>query len=126
MMSYILGLDIGIASVGWAILDVNDACEPYKINKLGVRIFESAEHPKNGAPLALPRREARGARRRTRRRKHRLERLKKLIQTYGILGEEQLAQLYKGKMIDIYTIRYEALERQITKEEFARLLIHIS
>ncbi|MBR1553754.1 MAG: hypothetical protein IJ631_07090, partial [Schwartzia sp.] len=71
-MNYILGLDIGIASVGWAAvaLDAND--EPYKILDLNSRIFEAAEQPKTGASLAAPRREARGSRRRTRRRRHRM------------------------------------------------------
>ncbi|MGL4345366.1 MAG: type II CRISPR RNA-guided endonuclease Cas9, partial [Cellulosilyticaceae bacterium] len=126
-MSYILGLDIGIASVGWAVVDVDDQCEPYKINRLGVRIFDRAEQHKTGAALALPRREARGARRRNRRRRHRVERIKQLIENQGLLKRDEIEQLYNGKTLeDIYTIRYEALERKLTQEEFARLLIHLA
>mgnify|MGYP006981997260 CR=1 FL=1 len=43
---YTLGLDIGIASVGWAVLKNGSDGEPYKIENLGVRIFDKAEVPK--------------------------------------------------------------------------------
>ena len=54
-MHYTLGLDIGISSVGWAVLQNMPDGEPFKIEDLGVRIFEKAEQPKTGASLALPR-----------------------------------------------------------------------
>ena len=71
-MRYTLGLDIGISSVGWAVLRNTPDGEPFKIEDLGARVFERAEQPKTGASLALPRREARGARRRLRRRNRRV------------------------------------------------------
>lgn len=126
-MSYILGLDIGIASVGWAILNVDKKCDPYQIRDLGVRIFDKAENPKDGAPLALPRREARGARRRNRRRRHRLERMKQLIVKEGMITKESLDLLYNGKTLsDIYEIRYRGLEEKLETDEWVRLLIHLA
>ena len=74
-MYYKIGLDIGITSVGWAAVELNTEDEPIRIIDLGVRIFDAAENPKDGASLALPRREARSARRRLRRHRHRLERI---------------------------------------------------
>ena len=76
---YILGLDIGIASVGWAALALNDKDEPYRILDMNSRIFPEAEQPKTGESLAAPRRQARGMRRRLRRRRHRLARLRSLL-----------------------------------------------
>ncbi|GMA58229.1 hypothetical protein GCM10025858_27320 [Alicyclobacillus sacchari] len=70
-MLYRLGLDIGITSVGWAVVALEkdeSGLKPIRIQDLGVRIFEKAEDSKTGASLALPRREARSARRRVRRR----------------------------------------------------------
>lgn len=60
---YALGLDIGIGSVGWAVLRNQPNGEPDRIQDLGVRIFDKAEQPKTGASLAAPRRtqEAPGA-----------------------------------------------------------------
>lgn len=78
-MKYGIGLDIGIASVGFAVLALDAEEEPCGIIRLGSRIFDAAEVPKTGASLALPRREARSARRRLRRRRHRLERIRHLL-----------------------------------------------
>ena len=65
---YGIGLDIGIASVGWAVVALNENAEPYGLIRCGSRIFDKAEQPKTGDSLAAPRREARSARRRLRRR----------------------------------------------------------
>lgn len=53
-MKYIIGLDIGITSVGYAVMMMNDDDEPCRIMKMGSRIFEAAEHPKDGSSLAAP------------------------------------------------------------------------
>lgn len=42
---YALGLDIGIGSVGWAVLRNQPNGEPDRIQDLGVRIFDKAEQP---------------------------------------------------------------------------------
>ena len=75
-MNYRIGLDLGIASVGWAVLEDDYMGKPKRIVKLGARIFDSAENPKDGSSLALNRREARETRRRLRRRNHRIKRTK--------------------------------------------------
>ncbi|PGU11496.1 hypothetical protein COD23_30555, partial [Bacillus thuringiensis] len=67
-MRYVLGLDIGIASCGWAVINQ----EKERIEDLGVRIFDKAENPKDGKSLAAPRRDARSTRRTLRRKKHRM------------------------------------------------------
>jgi CRISPR-associated endonuclease Csn1 len=58
---YTLGLDIGIASVGWCVLGES------RIIDLGVRAFDRAETP-DGESLNTARRTARLLRRRLRRR----------------------------------------------------------
>lgn len=79
MVPYGIGLDIGVASVGWAVVALDKNNSPYGIISMGSRIFDAAEHPKTGASLAAPRREARSARRRLRRHRHRNERIRGLI-----------------------------------------------
>ncbi len=71
-INYILGLDIGIASVGWAMVEIDEEENPIRLIDLGVRVFERAEVPKTGDSLAAARRLARSVRRLTRRRAHRL------------------------------------------------------
>ena len=68
------GLDIGIASVGWAVLGGN------RIIDLGVRCFDKAETAKEGESLNLARRSARLLRRRLRRRAWRLTKLARSAQ----------------------------------------------
>lgn len=125
-MRYAIGLDVGIESVGWSILELSSVDTPVRIADLGVRIFDKAEQPKTGASLALPRREARGQRRRIRRRKHRKERIYSLIESAGILNSAELASLYQGKLSDIYDVRRRALDFPVTNSEFARILINLS
>ena len=127
-MHYTLGLDIGISSIGWAVLQNMPSGESFKIEDLGVRIFEKAEQPKTGASLALPRREARSARRRLRRRRHRKERIKELLQQAGCIDHGALDALLtaSGFEKDVYTLRAEGLDRQLTREEWARVLLHLA
>lgn len=82
----VLGFDIGVASIGWALV------EDSVLKECGVRIFTKAENPKDGSSLALPRREARSVRRRLARRKARLNELKRLITAeFGLNLEDFLA-----------------------------------
>lgn len=125
---YALGLDIGIASVGWAVLQNDPDGEPIRVKDLGVRVFDKAEHPKTGASLALPRREARGARRRLRRHRHRLERIRYLLECADIMPVTEIAAMYAkgGFSKSPYQLRAEALDRPLTKAEAVRVLIHLA
>lgn len=127
-MNYIIGLDMGIASVGFAAMMLDEKDEPCRIIRMGSRIFEAAEHPKDGSSLAAPRRENRSMRRRLRRKRHRKERIKYLIIKNELMTSGEIDSIYNtGKELsDIYQIRAEALDRKLSTEEFVRLLIHLS
>src|SRR5574337_1587021 len=84
MTQYVFGLDIGIASVGWAVLDEQ------RIVDLGVRCFDKAETAKEGDPLNLARRQARLLRRRLYRRAWRLTQLARLFKREGLIGNAKL------------------------------------
>ena len=125
-MRYVLGLDIGIASIGWAILELDSFDEPIKIVDLNSRIFTKAENPKTGASLAAPRRDARGTRRRLRRRHHRIERLRHLIASVGLLSKEEYMDLYSSHCnTDVYSLRAQGLDRILDNQEWVRVLVHI-
>ena len=124
----ILGFDIGIASIGWAFVENGE------LRDCGVRIFTKAENPKTGDSLAMPRREARSVRRRLARRKGRLETLKRLLakewdlcyEDY-IAADGELPKAFMGKNLNNpYVLRYEALQRLLSKEELARVILHIA
>lgn len=124
----ILGFDIGIASIGWAFVENGE------LKDCGVRIFTKAENPKTGDSLAMPRREARSVRRRLARRKGRLEMLKRLLakewdlcyEDY-IAADGELPKAFMGKNLNNpYVLRYEALQRLLSKEDLVRVVLHIA
>ena len=127
-MKCIIGLDMGITSVGFASMMLDDNDEPCRIIHMGSRIFEAAENPKDGSSLAAPRRENRSMRRRLRRKRHRKERIKNLIIQNNMMTADEIDAIYNsGKELpDIYKVRAEALDRKLDTEEFVRLLIHLS
>lgn len=117
-----IGLDIGIASVGWALL------APNRIVALGVRCFDKAETAKEGDPLNLARRQARLMRRRLRRRAWRLTKLARLLKREGVISNVSTLkqQPSKGfKSPDLWQLRVEALDRKLESEEWARVLYHL-
>lgn len=123
----VLGWILVLASVGWAVLQNNSDDEPVRIVDLGVRIFDTAEIPKTGESLAGPRRAARTTRRRLRRRKHRLDRIKWLFENQGLINIDDFLKRYNmAGLPDVYQLRYEALDRKLTDEELAQVLLHIA
>lgn len=124
-MHYVLGLDIGITSVGWATLALDMQDEPVRILDLGARIFERAEIPKTGESLAFPRRIARGTRRRIRRRRFRIARIRKYLVQHQILTHDELQSLYMTPS-DIFTLRKDGLYRPLTSKEWAKILIYLA
>lgn len=125
----ILGFDIGVASIGWAFVEGDE------IRDCGVRIFTKAENPKTGESLALPRREARGVRRRLARRRVRLNTIKKIIckefdlrLSDYIADDGELPKAYQTNKDtkSPYELRYKALNERLSKEELARVILHIA
>lgn len=115
-----VGLDVGIASVGWCVLDT----DAERILGAGVRVFQAAENPKTGASLAKPRRQARSVRRRLRRRRIRMQHLRDLIVSSGMLTEWDLADAFvpaPGEATP-YELRVEGLSRRLSEREWARVL----
>lgn len=122
LVKYSIGLDIGITSVGWAVINLDKK----RIEDMNSRIFDVAENPKNGSSLAAPRREARSARRRLRRRRYRVSRVRHMIVDKGLLSEVDADQLFDWQDgdIDIWLARVNGVERQLSDREFARILVH--
>ncbi|MGE4398519.1 MAG: type II CRISPR RNA-guided endonuclease Cas9 [Campylobacterales bacterium] len=132
MVERILGIDLGIASLGWAVVEYdkeNDANN--KIVDCGVRLFTAAETPKEKESPNKARRDARGIRRVLNRRRVRMNEIKKLFVSARLINEMDLDDdggMYHGKAnrTDVWRLRYEALRRKLTSNELARVLIHIA
>jgi len=123
-----LGLDLGIKSVGWALIESDENRENYRILDLGIRLFSSGQAIENGkvvGPPALPRREARSSRRTIRRKRARLIRIKKFLHNYGLI--KNIKDLfYNNKITDVWELRALALNEPLSPEDFSRILIHIA
>jgi len=117
--AFTIGLDIGIASVGWAVL------APDRIVALGVRAFDKAETAKEGDPLNLVRRTARLTRRRLRRRAWRLTKLARLLRRQGVIDNIQIFQPQHPFSHSLWQLRVEGLDRQLNTEEWARVIYHL-
>ncbi|SFV86453.1 CRISPR-associated protein, Csn1 family [hydrothermal vent metagenome] len=118
----ILGIDLGIASVGWALVDDKDN----KIIDSGVRIFTQSTN-KDGKTLASIRRGFRGTRRVLSRKKQRLNQLQKLFIDNSLLSKSEFKHLFSSKnRTDVWQLRAKGLEQPLNNEEWARVLYHIA
>ena len=126
-INYILGLDIGITSVGWAMVEIDEEENPIRLIDLGVRVFERAEVPKTGDSLAAARRLARSVRRLTRRRAHRLLRARRLLKREGVLQAADFDEngLIKSLPNTPWQLRTAALDRKLTPLEWSAVLLHL-
>ncbi|WP_126444802.1 type II CRISPR RNA-guided endonuclease Cas9 [Sulfuricystis multivorans] len=111
------GLDIGIASVGWCVLDDE------RIIDLGVRCFDKAETADKGESLNLARRMARLMRRRLRRRAWRLVKLARLLRREGLI--DRIEAVRRPSSISPWKLRVEGLDRRLEPIEWARVIYHL-
>ena len=104
MNGLVLGLDIGIASVGVGILKKNTG----KIIHASSRLFPAATADNN-----VKRRTSRQARRLHRRKKHRGVRLQNLFEDYGLLTDFSKVSIN----LNPYRLRVHGLDNPLTNEE---------
>ena len=117
--TYTIGLDIGIASVGWCVLGET------RIIDLGVRAFDKAETAKEGESLNLARRSARLMRRRLFRRAWRLKKLARLLKNDGLIADTKLFKPEQAFSTSLWQLRVEGLDRLLNNEEWARVIYHL-
>ena len=115
----IYGLDIGMASVGWAVLAES------RIVALGVRAFDKAETAKEGESLNLARRSARLMRRRLRRRAWRLTKLARALKRYELIADVEYFHNQPNHTDSAWELRRHGLDRLLTSEEWARVIYHL-
>lgn len=80
----VLGLDPGIASCGFCLLDMTN----HKILEMGSHLFDAPQEPKTKTSLAVTRRNARSVRRNTLRTKMRLKHCMELLKDAGLIPQE--------------------------------------
>ncbi len=118
-----LGIDLGIASCGWALIETD--VEQGRIIACGVRTFDAPETDKERTPTNQLRRQFRGMRRVIRRRRQRMAQLRALFQQNGLLPDAGRDAL-RCPELDPWELRVAALDRKLTPQELAVALGHIA
>ncbi len=124
----ILGLDLGVTSIGWALIEKNNENEEINLIKSGVRIIpiETKDAMQfssgNTASPNIDRREKRMQRRMYFRKKKRNQ---SLIQTlvYKGLWDANLINIEKN---ELWKLRNNAVNEQIYLSELGRILYHLA
>jgi len=128
-MKKILGLDLGVASIGWALINVNDNNEPKEILGMGSRIVPLTTNDANefSTGNAITKNQSRTTNRTQRkgydRYQLRRKNLTDFLRIYNMLPSEELIKL---NIIDLWSLRAKAVNNQITLFEFGRVLYHLN
>lgn len=123
-MKYILGLDVGIGSIGWAV--VRNEEENKRIEDFGVRIFKSGEDARLKKRESQKRRGYRGSRRTLRRRKHRKERIKDYCEKIGLIAREEVEAFFERNTHNIIDVRVKGLDEKLMPQELVASVLHIA
>ena len=116
----VLGLDPGIASCGFCLLDMTN----HKILEMGSHLFKAPQEDKTKTSLAVTRRKARSIRRNTARTAARLKHCLELLADAGLVpadADKTWLQTKKGDK-PILKLRASGLDRLLTDREFAQVL----
>ena len=108
---YVLGLDIGISSCGYGIIDL----ETGKFVDCGVRLFKEGTAEENEK-----RRGARSRRRLTSRRHTRIMDMQKLLKENGIMSDDY------HPLQNVYELRCKGLNEKLTNDELTAAILHIT
>ena len=121
--SWLLGLDIGTDSIGWAVFACTEAPQvPRPLGFLdgGVRLFDSGRDPKEQTSLQADRGLKRRARRQPRARRWRLAQLRAALHAGGVApGNARLD-------VSPYAIRAKAVNDDLGGEALWHALLHIA
>lgn len=120
---YILGLDMGVASIGWAVVSTQD-----QFVDTGVRIFPSgieAINTRKEKHPNLDRRTARGMRRRVRRKAERKAIIKEALKELGWIPSDP-QELEKWHQMNVYELRHRGLHEELSLQELGRIILHLN
>jgi len=121
----VFGLDVGIASVGSAVVRHDD--REASIAFAGSRCFEASEDPKTKTLKNKTRRDKRLLRRVIRRRALRMTNLRALLVDHTLLKTaDPDAFHHRAGAPDPWKARAEGLDRALSDEELAAALVHIA
>lgn len=136
--NFVLGLDLGVNSLGWAMIEM-EGDKPKSIINTGVRLFEAGledlELDGKGKSRNAARREARLRRRQTERKTRRLQKLlnflikNKFFDSEIILAPEKRHFFFEeldSNLKNPYELRKKALDDKLELRELGRIFYHLA
>ncbi|NLH48784.1 MAG: type II CRISPR RNA-guided endonuclease Cas9 [Myxococcales bacterium] len=127
-MKYILGIDLGESSLGWAVIRIEKDA-PRELVDAGVRVFPAgAEIEAKKIDLKTKnaeRRTSRGSRRVKERRARRKTKVLHLLQRMNLLPKDE-AELRQVFNLDPYLCRARALDEKLAPFELGRAFYHLA
>ncbi len=115
---------LGTGSLGWAVLALDEDGKPFRIERMGSRIFGTGRKPKDNTSLAADRTQARSMRRRRDRYLRRRNMTINQLVAAGLMPEDKAA---RKKLVSLhpFRLRSEGLHRELTLHELGRALFHL-
>jgi CRISPR-associated endonuclease Csn1 len=151
---YILGIDLGVQSLGWAILDLDERNQPCGIRRTGVRCFDSGVGSEKEIEMGkdesanAKRRTARQQRRQLWRRAQRQRRVLHILQQGGLLPQTSVLpqsrhEMFKKLDLELfakhvtpgdrieghllpYRLRVKALDEALEPHALGRAIYHLA
>lgn len=119
----LLGLDLGIASIGWCLFEEDEDETPKRIIDIGSFVFNQIEDKKSGKTENIARRQKRSMRRQRRRRVLRLADARKLFaDELNVDFDNAIHSIEKG--VTPFDIKVKGLHDELSKEELSVALYH--
>lgn len=131
MKRKILGLDLGVSSIGWSLIALNEQDEPAEILGMGSRIVplsdDDAKEFQQGKEISKNKNRTtkRTARKGINRYQQRRTRLTNILRQHGMLPDEALIKL---PILQLWELRAKAATpgEQLTLPELGRVLYHLN
>ncbi|PJJ76797.1 CRISPR-associated endonuclease Csn1 [Thermoflavifilum aggregans] len=126
-MKKILGLDLGVSSIGWALIKEEQE-KPVEIIGMGVRIvpLDTDENQEFTQGNTITKNQERTKKRSTRRSYYRY-----VLRRKALTAELKKHQMFNEKLfgiskLELWGLRSKAVEQQISLEELGRVLYHLN
>lgn len=129
-MKKVLGLDLGVGSIGWCLIEKDDNNIPKRIIRMGSRIVPISSDEESGYTKgnAKSKNEDRTAKRTARkcydRYQLRRQALVNLLSQLGMLPNKKL--MLEQTPLELWQKRADAASKEISLEELGRVLLHVN
>lgn len=129
-MKKVLGLDLGVGSIGWCLIEKDDKNVPIRIIRMGSRIVPISSDEESGYTKgnAISKNADRTAKRTARKCYDRYQlRRQALVDLLKRLGMEPSKKLiFEQNPLELWQKRADAASKEISLEELGRVLLHIN